>query len=126
MLATVDGILDRHGRDEAALVMVLQDVQAALSYLPCEALERVADRLGIPRARVFSTATFYKVFSLVPQGRTVIQVCKGTACHVRGAALLEEEPRASSGSRRSPARPTIARSRCARSTASAPAPWRPS
>lgn len=91
LLATVDAILDRYPRDEAALVMVLQDVQAALSYLPCEALERVADRLGIPRARVFSTATFYRVFSLVPQGRTVIQVCKGTACHVRGASLLEDE-----------------------------------
>jgi len=71
--------------------MVLQEVQAQLRYLPCYALERVAEVLDVPRSRVFSVSTFYKVFSLDPLGRTIIQVCKGTACHVRGAQLLEEE-----------------------------------
>lgn len=90
-LQQVDKILDRYPRDESSLVMVLQDVQAEFNYLPCEALEHVANKLAIPRSRVFSVATFYKVFSLKPQGRTIIQVCKGTACHVRGAQLLEDE-----------------------------------
>ena len=90
-LSQVDAILDRYPGDESSLVMVLQDVQSTFNFLPCEALERVADRLALPRSRVFSVATFYKVFSLSPQGRTVVQVCKGTACHVRGAQLLEQE-----------------------------------
>ena len=51
----------------------------------------MAERLELPRSSVFSVATFYKVFSLSPQGRTIVQVCKGTACHVRGAQLLEDE-----------------------------------
>ena len=84
-------ILDRYPRDESSLIMVLQDVQAAYRYLPCEALELVAEGLSLPRSRVFSAATFYKAFALEPQGRTVVQVCRGTACHVRGAAVLEEE-----------------------------------
>ncbi len=90
-LAKVDAILDRHPKDESSLVMVLQDVQSEFRYLPGEALERVADTLAVPRATVFSVATFYKAFSLEPLGRTVVHVCKGTACHVRGAQLLEDE-----------------------------------
>ena len=88
--APVEGILARYPRDESSLVMVLQDVQAHYRYLPCEALERVAEVLAVPRSRVFSVATFYKAFSLEPEGRAVIQVCKGTACHVRGAQLIED------------------------------------
>jgi NADH-quinone oxidoreductase subunit F len=90
-LSKVDTILERYPLHESSLVMVLQDVQSAFNFLPLEALERVARRLAVPRSRVFSVATFYKVFSLEPQGRTVIQVCKGTACHVRGAQLIEDE-----------------------------------
>ncbi len=90
-LAKVDGILDRYGRDQASLVMVLQDIQSEFRYLPPEAMQHVAEALDIPSARVFAVATFYKVFSLEPQGRTLVQICTGTACHVRGARLLQDE-----------------------------------
>ncbi len=90
-LSAVETILGRYPRDEASLVMVLQDIQEEYRFLPCEALEQVADALRIPRSRVFSVSTFYKALSLDPQGRTIIQICKGTACHVRGASLIEEE-----------------------------------
>ncbi len=52
---------------------------------------KVAEALGVPLAKVFSVATFYKAFSLTPQGRTIIRVCTGTACHIRGAEQLIEE-----------------------------------
>ncbi len=90
-LAPVDAILARYPREEPSLIQVLQDVQRAYNYLPCEALERVAGELGVPLAKVFSVATFYKAFSLNPQGRTIIKVCTGTACHIRGASQLIEE-----------------------------------
>jgi len=90
-LSRLDDILARYPKDESSLVMVLQDIQSEYNFLPCEALERVASELSVPRTRVFSVGTFYKVFSLEPQGRTVVQVCKGTACHVRGAQLIEDE-----------------------------------
>ena len=90
-LSRLDDILARYPRDESSLVMVLQDIQTEYNYLPCEALERVALELDVPRTRVFAVGTFYKVFSLEPLGQTVVQVCKGTACHVRGAQLIEDE-----------------------------------
>ena len=52
--ARVDAILAAYPRDESSLVMVLQDIQSELRYLPCHALERVAEVLDVPRSRVFS------------------------------------------------------------------------
>jgi len=83
-----DEILIRNNYDQAHLVGILQQLQAEFNYLPEEALQLVANRLGIPFSRVYAVATFYKTFSLTPRGRHQIQVCTGTACHVRGAPLL--------------------------------------
>lgn len=87
----LDGILARYPAEEPSLIQVLQDVQRAYNYLPCDALKIVAERLGVPLARVFSVSTFYKAFSLNPRGKTIVKVCVGTACHIRGAGLLVEE-----------------------------------
>ena len=92
-LSRLDSVLGRYPGTEASLIMVLQDVQAEFGFLPCEALEQVAQRLSLPRTRVFSVATFFKAFNLEPQGKTLVQVCAGTACHVRGASLIEDELR---------------------------------
>ncbi|GAB4248379.1 complex I 24 kDa subunit family protein [Deferrisoma sp.] len=89
-LARVDEIIDRYGGDESYLIQVLLDIQAENNWLPQEALGRVAERLGVPLARILHIATFYKAFSLVPKGRHQIHVCMGTACHVRGAQRVLE------------------------------------
>jgi NADH-quinone oxidoreductase subunit E len=90
-LAQAEEILGRYPHEEPALIQVLQDVHRAYNYLPCDVLERVAEALDVPLAKVFSVSTFYKAFSLEPQGDTVIKVCMGTACHIRGAGQLVEE-----------------------------------
>ena len=45
----------------------------------------MARKLRVPLTDVYQVATFYGCFSLVPRGRHQVQVCLGTACHVRGA-----------------------------------------
>jgi NADH-quinone oxidoreductase subunit E len=93
--AVVNNVLKKHNHDKALLVDVLQDVQAGIGYLPQPALEAVAEGLGVPQSRVYSVATFFKAFSLTPRGRNVINVCLGTACHVRGSdkvlAAIEQQ-----------------------------------
>jgi NADH-quinone oxidoreductase subunit E len=81
----LDGLLA--GWEERAdnLIPVLQEIQSEFHYLPEEALRDVAHRFGLPLVRVFHVATFYSCFSLEPVGRHLMQVCLGTACHVRGA-----------------------------------------
>ena len=90
-LSRTEEILERYPREEPALIQVLQDVHRAYNYLPCDVLERVAEALEVPLAKVFSVSTFYKAFALEPQGDTIVKVCTGTACHIRGAGQLVEE-----------------------------------
>lgn len=89
--APLAAILARYPHEEPSLLQVLQDVHRAYHYLPCSVLEEVSRELRVPLAKVFSVATFYKAFSLTPQGETVVKVCTGTACHIRGAQQLLEE-----------------------------------
>jgi len=84
-------LIDRHPRSPESLIMILQEIQREYRYLPCEALMQTAYALGVPLSRVFSAATFYNVFSLNPKGEKVIRVCVGTACHIRGAALIQDQ-----------------------------------
>ena len=87
----IDRIIEQHGHDESTLIGILQDVQKDLNYLPQGILIKIAQRLDIPLSRIYSIATFYKAFSLVPRGRHKIGVCIGTACHVRGGQNIVEK-----------------------------------
>ena len=81
---TLDGILARHEADRAAVISVLQDVNARYRYLPADILRHVAHALNLPLSQVHSIATFYNSFSLTPRGKYIVRVCMGTACHVKG------------------------------------------
>jgi NADH-quinone oxidoreductase subunit E len=87
---TLDSILERHGRDPANVIAILQDIQAEANWLPEDALRTVCTELGIPPSKMMALATFYKAFSLQPRGKHIVQVCLGTACHVRGAVRILE------------------------------------
>ena len=87
----IDRLIEKHRYDESALIGIMQDIQKEFNYLPQEMLVKIAQRLDIPLSRVYSIATFYKAFSLVPRGRHQIGVCIGTACHVRGGQSVVEK-----------------------------------
>ena len=89
--AQVDVILDRYGKEESSLLAIMQDIQAEAHWLPREALQRVADQVGVSLARLYRLATFFEAFHLEPRGEHIWTVCLGTACHVRGALLLQEK-----------------------------------
>ena len=86
----VKSILDNYQHDKGLLVSILQDIQAECNYLPKEALLQISQGLDTPLSQVYSVATFFKAFSLKPRGRHLINVCLGTACHVRGAVRVLE------------------------------------
>lgn len=78
-----------------ALIPILQDVQETMGFLSREAVVRIGQHLRLPASKVFGVATFYNQFRFQPQGKFHIQVCRGTACHVKGsAATLESLKRA--------------------------------
>ena len=87
----VGQVLEKYQRDKSALIDILHDTQSEIGYLPKEALEEIGAGLGVPLSRVYSVATFFKAFSLQPRGRHLINVCMGTACHVRGSDKVLEQ-----------------------------------
>ena len=90
-LKSVDLIVDRYQEKRTALISILHDVQDRYKYLPEEALKMVASRLGMDINEIYGVATFYKAFTLVPQGKHSVTLCLGTACHVRGGPKILRE-----------------------------------
>lgn len=90
-LSRLPEIIARHPQDPSSLIMVLQDIQKEYRYLPCEAITKTAETLGVPLSRVFSVATFYNAFSLNPKGKNIVRICVGTACHIRGSKLIQDQ-----------------------------------
>ena len=87
----VADILALYKGEQSELIPILQRVQGELGYLPEPAMRQVAGFVGVPDSKVFGIATFYAQFKLVPTGRKIIRVCRGTACHVRGSTRLLNE-----------------------------------
>lgn len=89
--ADIDETQEGQGREHGGLISILEEIQSKYSYLPEEALRKVAEESGKSLADVYGVATFYRAFSLKPRGKHLVSVCLGTACHVRGAPMLAEE-----------------------------------
>ncbi len=87
----LDDILSRYTGAKSELIPILQEAQEQLRYLPAEAMQQISRFLRIPESAVFGVSTFYAQFKLVPSGRRIVRVCRGTACHVRGGARILRE-----------------------------------
>jgi len=87
-LRLADAIIQKHGYRKNALIQILLDIQAQFKWLPRHVLRWLSSRLNVPLADINTLANFYEAFSLKPRGAHMVQVCLGTACHVRGAPEL--------------------------------------
>ena len=86
-------ILDKYNRRPEKIIPILQEIQHEYRYLPESVLAFVASGLGMSPASVYGVATFYAHFTLEAQGKYVIRLCDGTACHVRGSTRVLEAMR---------------------------------
>ena len=84
----INEIVNNEARGEGSLIAALEEIQRRFNYLPAEAIELVSERLEVPLSQAYAVATFYNAFSLEPKGEHNIQVCMGTACHVRGSPQI--------------------------------------
>ena len=69
----------------------MQETQEVFHYLPSAAMQEIAKHLNIPESVIYGVSTFYAQFKLTPQGKKIIRVCWGTACHVRGGLKIRAE-----------------------------------
>ncbi len=90
-MRSIEDVLAEHGAlSPDSLIPVLQDVQAENGYLSTEAMEELSFKFDIPVSRVYGVATFYKQFRFAPLGEHVVEICRGTACHVKGSFAIFE------------------------------------
>jgi len=87
--ADIEMILQKHaGARRDALIPILQEVQGSHGHLSRDAIVRVGRHLGLPASKVYGVATFYNQFRFRAPGKFHVQVCRGTACHVKGSARV--------------------------------------
>jgi NADH-quinone oxidoreductase E subunit len=89
--ADIQPVLDQYpNASRDALIPILQAVQEQQGYLSREAVVEIGRHLRLPASKIYGVATFYNQFRFQPQGRNHVQVCRGTACHVKGSAAILE------------------------------------
>lgn len=81
-------IIERHRGERDALITTLEEIQRRFGYLGERQLQYAARDLGFPLARLYGVVTFYNWFLLDPPGKHQVKVCRGTACHVNGSAVI--------------------------------------
>lgn len=89
--AKLDEIIKANGNNRTGVIPILQEIQANFNYLPEDMLRYVSKKLDMPLIDLYGIASFYHAFSLTPRGKHLVQVCLGTACHVRGAHRVLDE-----------------------------------
>ena len=89
-LSIIGPIVAECGRSPDAVIPILQKLQNHFHYLPESALKRVCELTEITPASIAGVSTFYSQFRHKPVGRHIISICHGTACHVKGADLIQD------------------------------------
>jgi NADH-quinone oxidoreductase subunit E len=85
------------GRERSAVMPLLYLAQSVEGNVTREALQEVAELLGLRTAEVEAVATFYTMLRLRPTGRHVVSVCTNLSCALRGAKDVVEAAHRASG-----------------------------
>ena len=87
-LKRVDSIIAKYQEERWGLIPLLHEIQGILGYIPTEVIPRIAKGLGLFPSQVQGVISFYTQFYTTPRGKNIVRVCRGTACHVRGAKTI--------------------------------------
>ena len=89
----IDQIINKYVGKKGTLIPLLQEVQSINKFLSKDAMSYVSEKTGVKISQIYGVATFYTMFRLKPQGKHIVRVCKGTACHVSDANSILDEIR---------------------------------
>lgn len=86
----LETILAKYPTRRAALMPVLYLAQRLYGHLSPEAIDEVAELLGLSHTQVEGVTRFYTLYYLEPMGKHVIDFCNDMPCALRGAERLLE------------------------------------
>ena len=91
MKEKLNQIFSRFKGTKDELIPVMEAVQDEFGYLSADVMREISKFLKVPDSNIYGVATFYALFRLIPRGKKMIRVCRGTACHVRGGSHILQE-----------------------------------
>lgn len=86
----LEPILNKYADVPGSLITILQKAQDIYGFLSPDTINHISKATGIRPAKIYGVATFYAQFRMEPIGKYLVMLCKGTACHVNGADIIEE------------------------------------
>jgi NADH:ubiquinone oxidoreductase subunit E len=86
--AVVQAAVKRHGSARDALIPILTDVNDELGYLTPAAMTEISQSLRVAGSQLYETASFYRMLSMEPRGKHVVQFCESAPCHVMGGRKI--------------------------------------
>ncbi len=102
MNAIVDAIIGKYNGDSTRLMDILIDIQDDVGYVPDEVAESLSEKLGLSKADIEQTLSFYHFFSKEPRGKHIIYLNNSAVANMFGrrevAKAFEEEAGCSFGS----------------------------
>jgi len=87
-LTRIDELIADYKGQRWALIPLLQKIQEEFGYIPPATVQPIAKALGLFPVQVQGVISFYEQLYTKPQGKNVVRVCRGTACHVRGGKTI--------------------------------------
>ena len=87
-LARINEIVVEYSQQKWALIPLVQKIQNEFGYIPPQSIPIIAKKLGLFTSQVQGVISFYSQLYTEPRGRSVVRVCRGTACHVRGGKTI--------------------------------------
>jgi formate dehydrogenase subunit gamma len=86
----VEEIVAARASLEGPLLPILHALQAAIGFVPREAVPIVAEALNLTRAEVYGVVSFYHDFREAPAGRRVMKLCRAEACQAMGGVAVAD------------------------------------
>ncbi len=87
-LKTAAEIISRYPRPKSALIPLLHLAQEQDGYVAEDAMEHIAELVGITPAEVLGTCSFYEMFKREPVGKYLVNVCTNISCMLLGGEEL--------------------------------------
>jgi NADH-quinone oxidoreductase subunit E len=87
----ISEIIEKYPAEPGVLIQLLLDIQSEFNWISKEAVQTISKKLQVPISQIYRVASFYTAMSLEPRGKHVVNVCMGTACHVRGAPKIMDK-----------------------------------
>jgi NADH-quinone oxidoreductase subunit E len=87
-LTVAHEIISRYPVKKSALIPLLHLSQEQNGYITDDAMEHIAELVGVTPAEVLGTCSFYEMFKREPVGKYMVNICTNISCQLLGAEEL--------------------------------------